>query len=251
MGCTKKCPRFTSFWRFIKNFSTVTALITKLTKGDLKDFGSGKRQVNTFATINKLFTTAPIRRQFALGQQNVVETDTSDYALGFVLLLGFVLFHTIDKRLHPLPFYCWKLNNEELNYEICDKELLATVTAFKQWGYYLEGSQLPAILYIDHKNLEYLIPKTLQLNRWQARVHVQVWLGNYLSTRDGRRRTRCTFVVTGLSPSRGGHTTTGWSYIPQWPGRFDWPSQSGHFIPVMNSQIHDNHTQKIQEVFWV
>jgi len=60
--------------------------------------------------------------------QITVETDTSDYALATVLSMT-----TPDGDLHPIAFHSWTFSALELNYDVHDKELLATFEAFKQW----------------------------------------------------------------------------------------------------------------------
>lgn len=56
----------------------------------------------------------------------------------------------------------------ELNYEIHDKELLAIITAFKEWRHYLKGANYEITVYSDHKNLGYFTTTKI-LNRRQVR----------------------------------------------------------------------------------
>ena len=93
----------------------------------------------------------------------MIETDTSDFALGAVLA------QRDDKnRLHPVAFHSRKFQPMEINYEIHDKELLAVVDAFKHWRRYCEGATNQVQVYSDHQNLEYFMT-TKVLNRRQAR----------------------------------------------------------------------------------
>jgi len=43
------------------------------------------------------------------------------------------------------------MDEVEINYEIHDKEMLAVVSAFKEWRRYLEGARFQIIVYTDHK----------------------------------------------------------------------------------------------------
>ena len=61
----------------------------------------------------------------------MVETDTSDFALGCVLS------QYQGRHLHPVAFNSGKLNSAERNYEIHDQELLQIMEAFKEWKRYL------------------------------------------------------------------------------------------------------------------
>ena len=67
----------------------------------------------------------------------MVETDASDFALGYVLS------QFKEKWLHPVAFHSRKLNHAERNYEIHDKELHAILEAVKEWKHYLVGSDKP------------------------------------------------------------------------------------------------------------
>jgi transposase InsO family protein len=60
------------------------------------------------------------------------------------------------------------MNKAEINYEIHDKEMLAIVSAFKEWRRYLEGAEHMVTVFTDHKNLEYFTTSKV-LNRRQAR----------------------------------------------------------------------------------
>jgi len=89
---------------------------------------------NAFDMLKRRFTTVPILRHFDLALPTVMETDTSDFAIGVALL------QQVKGRLHPVAFHSRKIDKAEINYEIHDKEMLAVVSAFKEWRRYLEGA---------------------------------------------------------------------------------------------------------------
>jgi len=93
----------------------------------------------------------------------IIETDTSDFALGAVLSQ-----RDGENRLHPVEFHSRKFQPAEINYEIHDKELLAVVDTFKHWQPYCEGAMHQVQVVSDHQNLEYFTT-TKVLNRRQAR----------------------------------------------------------------------------------
>lgn len=118
--------------------------------------------------MKSLFLTAPIHFYFAPERQTVVETDASD-------ILGCVLSQLRDKRLHLVTFDSTKFNSAKLNYEMHKKELLAIITAFKEWKHYFESSKLSAIVYTNHENLEYLM-KTLVILIHDKSAGLNLWL---------------------------------------------------------------------------
>ena len=167
---------FANFYRrFIKSYSEVTAPLTRLLRKDVK-YEWGDHEIQSFNTLKEAFPSAPILQHFQPGQQIIVETDASDYAIAGVLSHG-----DKDSQLHPVEFYSRKLQPAELNYEIYDKELLAIVEAFKHWRSYLEGSANIKV-YTDHKNLEYFddIQSSQQASSAMGRTIGQLRLQNHL-----------------------------------------------------------------------
>ena len=50
-------------------------------------------------------------------------------------------------------YYSKKITPLKLNYNIYNKELLAIVTALKEWRIFLQGTTKPFIVKTDYKNL--------------------------------------------------------------------------------------------------
>jgi hypothetical protein len=161
---------FANFYRrFIDGFSKVARPLTEMTKQD-KDGAKGKKAFswteaaqNAFTTLKRLFTEAPILVHFHPEKPTVVETDASDFALGAVLSQ---IQET--KRLHPVAYHSRKFKPAEINYDVHDKEMLAIVTAFKEWEHMLKSVADEITVYTDHKNLEYFATSKV-LTRRQAR----------------------------------------------------------------------------------
>ena len=141
---------FANFYRkFILHYSTLTTPLTSLTRKGVK-FSWSSQADEAFRALKLAFTSAPILQHFQPDLPLTVEADASDFALGCILSQP-----SPDGSLHPICFYSRKFTPAELNYPIYDKELLAVVSAFKQWRVYVEGAVLPVSVYTDHKNLEY------------------------------------------------------------------------------------------------
>jgi transposase InsO family protein len=154
---------FANFYRrFIRGFSTIAAPLTRLLQKD-RTFVFDDLARQAFQQLKHAFTTAPVLAHFHPDRPSTIETDASDFAIAAVLSQP-----DADGVLHPVAFYSRKLTAAELNYEIYDKEMLAIITAIKEWRAYLEGAAHPFTVYTDHRNLEYFTT-TKVLNRRQAR----------------------------------------------------------------------------------
>jgi len=103
--------------------------------------------------LKRRFTRAPILSHFYPGRTAVVETYTSDFALGCVLS------QYQGRRLHTLVFHSRKLNSAESNYEMHDKEPLGVMEAFKECKRDLFCDEEHLTLYTDHQNLQYFLTK--------------------------------------------------------------------------------------------
>lgn len=165
---------FANFYRrFVLRFSKVICPLTDMLVGMVggKKTGAfhwGEEADKAFNMLKELFTTAPILRMFDPLLRTRLETDASGFAIGAVISQ---LFHDpIHGRddWHPIAFWSRKMTGAERNYETHDGELLAIVSAFKEWRQYTEGSQHTVEVICDHENLKYFM-STKVLNRRQAR----------------------------------------------------------------------------------
>jgi len=155
---------FTNFYRcFIKDYSQVARPLTELTKGGKKEWKWNPQAEEAFRELKQRFTTAPILAHFDATKPVIIETDTSDFAIGAVLSQ-----RNEEGRLHPVAFHSRKFQPAETNYEIHDKELLAIVNAFKHWRQYCEGATNQVQMFSDHQNIEYFTTTKI-LNQRQAR----------------------------------------------------------------------------------
>ncbi|MBW0463507.1 hypothetical protein O181_003222 [Austropuccinia psidii MF-1] len=104
-----------------------------------------------FQILKEAFTTASILSHFNPSLPAIVETDSSDYALGAVLSQG------NDSGKHPISFDSCRLLQAELNYEIYKKELLGIVWDFKLWRAFLLSLSNSSEVLTDHSSLQYLM----------------------------------------------------------------------------------------------
>jgi len=78
--------------------------------------------------------TEPVLIILDLDKEIRVEIDTSDFAIGGVLLIKYE-----DKKWRPVAYISKLLNEAERNYEIYDKEMLVIIQCLEMWRYFLEG----------------------------------------------------------------------------------------------------------------
>ena len=141
---------FANFYRrFIQNFSTLARPLHNLThKGKLWEWGEPEQRA--FTAIKHAICQEPVLMHPRINQQFFLETDTSGVAMGAILSQ-----RGDDGQLCPIAFMSESFSLPEQNYDTHDKELLAIIRAFEYWRIYLEGTDIPIIVFLDHKNLEY------------------------------------------------------------------------------------------------
>jgi hypothetical protein len=148
---------------FIPLFSHIASPLFDLTKRNAL-YSETEEALASFKELKSAFRKQRVLMFPDQNSQFFLEVDASDYAIGGAL-------HQIDaktQKLRPIGFYSRKLSGPEQNYEIYDKELLAVIEGFKTWRYLLIGTNLPVVVYTDHRNLEYFMTAKI-LNRRQAR----------------------------------------------------------------------------------
>ncbi len=114
----KELQRFLGFanfyWRFIRNFSTVAAPLTSMTKKGNQRLTWSPAAHQAFRTLKECFTTAPILHHPDPEQEFIVEVDASSTGIGAVLSQR----QGDPPKLYPCAFFSHKLNSAEHNYDV-------------------------------------------------------------------------------------------------------------------------------------
>ncbi|KAK7884344.1 hypothetical protein WMY93_027467 [Mugilogobius chulae] len=177
---------FANFYRrFVRNYSQLASPLTRLTSSNLSFIWDLDTE-QAFQNLKRQFTSAPVLVHPDPALQFIVEVDASDSGVGAVLSQR----SPSDQKLHPCAFFSRKLSSAERNYTIGDRELLAVKLALEEWRHYLEGAEVPFIVWTDHKNLSY-IQSAKRLNSRQARWALFFGRFNFTITyRPGTRNTK-------------------------------------------------------------
>ena len=148
----KRVRRFLGFvnfyYRFIRDFAKVVRPLTDLTQKDT-EFRWTDEAEQAFQCLKRMFVTAPNLLIFDPDRETVLETDSSGYCTGGVLMQ-----YDDQGVLRPCAFFSKKNLPAECNYPIYDKELLAIVKCLREWNSELRSVPEFKVL-TDYRALEY------------------------------------------------------------------------------------------------
>ncbi|KAG2213622.1 hypothetical protein INT45_010121 [Circinella minor] len=157
--------------RWIRGFSSLSSVLTDLTKGT----GIKKRSITwtpecqaAFEEIKARLCDAPVLIAPNPEKPYIIEVDSSDFAVGGVLLQ-----EGDDGCLHPLAYESKKLSAAERNYPAQERELLAILHALRTWRCFIDGRRYT--IFSDHHPLKYFRSQTKptpRLTRWIAEIEL-------------------------------------------------------------------------------
>src|SRR5260370_4278132 len=136
---------FVNFYQhFMQDFSEIARTLNSLNCKAQKWSWGGLEQM-AFEALKKAVTSAPTLVFASDTCHFCLECDASGFAIG-----GMLSQQQTDGQYHPVGFISKSLTNEECNYPIYDKELLAIICALDEWQHFLEGTVQPFDIYTDH-----------------------------------------------------------------------------------------------------
>ncbi|MGO1281179.1 MAG: RNase H-like domain-containing protein, partial [Leuconostoc mesenteroides] len=156
--------------RFCPSFSSIAAPLTELTHGN----GAKKRAIvwnaeceTSFKAIKQMLTAPPLLKLPDMSQPYRIETDSSDFGVGAVLLQ-----QDLSTSLWlPIAYESKKLSKAERKLPAQERELIAIIHALRTWRCFIDGCQGGYTVYSDHKPLIYFhsqVNPTPRLVRWIA-----------------------------------------------------------------------------------
>lgn len=132
-----------SFYRrFIKNFSTIVAPMTDITR--FKIFKWTPQAQRAFDELKLQLSSTPVLALPCFQEMFEVECDASGVGIGAVL----------SQQTRPVAYFSEKFNDAKRRYSTYDKEFYAIVRALDHWQHYLISKEF--ILHSDHEALKYI-----------------------------------------------------------------------------------------------
>eukprot|EP01018_Ginkgo_biloba_P024747 Gb_03970 [translate_table: standard] len=142
--------------RFVKNFSSIAAPLSNLTKKDA--FVWSSQEDTAFQNLKEALTKTPVLITPDFTKPFVIECDALGVGIGVVLM----------QEGRPVAFESRKLNEREKRLSTYDKEMLAIIHAITKWRQYLLGRKF--IVQTDHVSLKYLMQQETLTNEQQKWV---------------------------------------------------------------------------------
>ncbi|GJW54123.1 RNA-directed DNA polymerase [Tanacetum coccineum] len=127
---------------FVKNFSTLVAPMTDITK--LRQFVWNPQAQAAFEELKKQLSSTPVLALPCFDEVFEVECDASGVGIGAVL----------SQLGRPIAYFSEKFNDAKRRYTTYDKEFYAIVRALDHWQHYLISKEF--ILHSDHEALKYI-----------------------------------------------------------------------------------------------
>ncbi|MCO5571744.1 hypothetical protein L7F22_025492 [Adiantum nelumboides] len=126
------------FYRqYIWDYAKIVIPMTDHLKAKGKTFSWEEAQRHSFERLKVAVATAPILAIIDALKSFVVETDASDKAIGVILL----------QEGRPIAFEIKKLDKDQQNYSVYERELYAIVHALRKWSHYFYGAEFEVVSY--------------------------------------------------------------------------------------------------------
>ena len=154
--------------KFSKNLASLAEPIYAV-MGKKAEWLWGEPQQKAFELIKKELTQAPVLSAFDLNKRHRISADSSQYALGAVLLQNAGL-----EGWQPVEYASRKLTEAERRYAMIEKEALAITWACEKFDFYLVGRHFqvetdhkPLIPLLGEKDLSHL---PVRIQRFKMRM---------------------------------------------------------------------------------
>ena len=152
------------YLQFVKNYAEIASPLTELLKKTPDEkFAWNSSAQNSFEILKQKLISAPTLIIPDPNQPFIIHSDASKNAVGAVLS------QIRNGKDCPVAYLSKKLKDAETRYPVQQQELLAIVTALRQWRHYLLARKVT--VYTDHETLKYLNTQKLlnsRMARWSS-----------------------------------------------------------------------------------
>jgi transposase InsO family protein len=138
--------------KFMKDFSTIAAPLTNLSRKDVKFVWEESHQKAFEAIKDRLGDESVVLLRYNHKLPIVIATDASIAGAGAVLQQD-----PDGKGLRPVEFYSYKFTEAESHWATYDQEAMAVVLALSHWRHLIEGNEHPVQIQCDHRPLAFFI----------------------------------------------------------------------------------------------
>lgn len=150
--------------RFVENFSTIAAPLTRLTRKNVR-WTWGAKEDTAFQTLKQALISVPVLACPDFTKKFILQTDASNEGLGAVLTQNF------EEGERVIAYASRTLNQAERNYSATELECLAVVWGIHRMRDYLEGYTFTVLT--DHQSLRWLQKMESpsgRLGRWRFQL---------------------------------------------------------------------------------
>lgn len=148
------------YQKFIQNYSEITTPITNLLKKDRKKFSWTPEADEAFRKLKNALVSAPVLANPNFALPFVIETDSSDLAIGAVLV------QIQDGVRRTIAYFSKKLSSTQRKYSATERECLAVLLAIENFKHFVEGSQF--VVQTDAMSLTFL--RTMSIESKSPRI---------------------------------------------------------------------------------
>lgn len=155
------------YQKFIPNYSEVTSPISDLLKKNRKKFTWTEEADAALTRLKTLLVAAPVLSNPDFSKTFIIETDSSDLAIGAVLT------QSVDGERRPIAYFSKKLSSTQRRYSATERECLAVLLSIENFKHFVEGSQF--VVQTDAMSLTFLRnmsieSKSPRIARWALKL---------------------------------------------------------------------------------
>lgn len=155
------------YQKFIKNYSEITTLIIDLLKKDQKKFVLTEDAEIALGKLKSVLVSAPVLANPDFQISFIIETDSSDLAIGAVLV------QVQQDERKSIAYFSKKLSSTQKRYSATERECLAVLLNIEHFKHFVEGSQF--IVQTDAISLTFLQSMSIEsksprIARWALKL---------------------------------------------------------------------------------